>query len=192
VTGWYSSQNSQELSQKLSDLSVDAANLTGGFKVLGEVLDLLSAIANDGYSPLNFHRILIARRHIPELKTAGVEKGINALLNEIVVMLQSNAAMYFAARYEKAIKEIKRFVEEYGNILLSLTDDELVRIQRRISPARVQGVKRTGVIRQLLRELEGIVSASDMNNLQTIVDNIDALVGKESAESQMARISANS
>src|ERR1041384_2373646 len=64
IVGWHKSRAGKEISDRTATIEVEEAHLTGGFRVLAEVLQLLTAVVNDGYSPSIFRLILTAGKEV--------------------------------------------------------------------------------------------------------------------------------
>jgi hypothetical protein len=179
------------ISRDLVSLRTEASRFTGGLRLIGEALELLAAIASDGYSPLNFHRLLIAQkqaRYADPRIADSLEHSLTAVINQIGSMLQSNASLYFAARYQKAINEVRSLIERLCASIMSLPDDKLLALPSRSIQIDIEGVSRTGRMRQRLRELESILPLADLQTLYTLLENVQTLISTESAEVEMRRI----
>jgi len=82
-----------------------------------------------GFAPINFHRILITIKVLPTLHTDLIaDQPVKRLIDRLTVMLQSNSAAYFVARYDKAIREIRKFVELLVDTLILLPDEQLLEV----------------------------------------------------------------
>ncbi|MCP4368127.1 MAG: hypothetical protein GY797_08495 [Deltaproteobacteria bacterium] len=190
VNGWHKSKASKEISNNIALLRIQSAKFTGGYKVIGNIIDLFRAIASDGYSPLNFHRILQAHQTSDVfMDRVPLDKGVTTFSNAITVSLQTNSATYFASRYMKAIEEISEFLGELTNSIAELNDADLINIERKRLSTRAVGATRTNEIRQLVRAFEGYIKPSDVNTLLTMVDNIELYISKENASQEAERLS---
>ncbi|MEL6160757.1 MAG: hypothetical protein AAFQ40_01565 [Cyanobacteria bacterium J06623_5] len=189
VNGWEKAAASKEVSNAILNLGIETAKFTGGYRLIGESAELFQAIVNDGYSPAIFINIIDARSQVKSIGDAiPLDKGIQNLKNALTVELQSNSATYFVARYEKAIREIDKFVNYLVRLLVVMPDENLLQIQKMRSEAGDWAGTRTSTLRHMLRELETFFDPSEMPRLITMVENIESFIGKEHASAEARRL----
>lgn len=186
ISSWYRNDYCSDISKSISNLRFQSSILTGGFLLFSEAVDLMSSIATDGYSPLNFYRILTHYKDFYEINFSNSE--IRPFLNELVINLQSNASAYYLARYDKALKEIRKFIEEIGETLISLSDKELYSIPSMKLNFTIDTVTRTNSFRQQIRVLEDYIPNETKQRLLGRIDNIEVLISKEHASHEIEEI----
>jgi len=189
IVGWHKSRAGKEISDRTTTLEVEASHLTGGFRVLAEVLQLLTAVVNDGYSPLIFRLILTTGKEADSWReVVDTHKPMREVIDQLTVALQSNASLYYVARYEKGVNSILHFIELLVNGLVSLPDDKLVGLSSMASAYHVTSATRTGAIRKGVRQLEASLPFDQRNALQVLADNIETYISKEHAWNELGEV----
>ena len=189
IVGWHKSRAGKEISDRTATLDIEASQLTGGLRVLAEVLELLTAVVNDGYSPSIFRLILTAGKEVDSWReVVDTQKPLKQVIDQLTIALQSNASLYYLARYDKGVKSVLQFIELLINGLVSLPDEKLIALSSLTSIYHVKSATRTASIRQGLRQMEGMLTPEQRNALEALTDNIETYISKEHAKTELEGI----
>jgi hypothetical protein len=192
IVGWHKSRAGKEITDRTTVIEIEASRLTGGFRVLAEVLDLLTRIVNDGYSPMIFRLILTAGKEAESWReVVDTYKPAREVIDQLTVALQSNASAYYYARYDKGLKAVLQFVELLVDALVSMADDKLVGLSSMASSYHIRSATRTGAIRKNLRQLDQVLTFEQRNALQALTDNIETYISKEHAKHEIERMESS-
>lgn len=184
ISGWHNNTPAREFYQTVHATRHLSDSLTGPLRIYIEVLDMLVDLIRDGYSSIIFKNILEA---IGQGKIDSMNWDVthDRILDEVTVRLQSDSAMHFVARYAKSTKEMRKFVEYLSKCLLSMRDNDLVYISSFQRAKVVDAATRTESMRSHLRAMSPYVDSNDLENLSTLVSNIETYISKSHARDEL-------
>jgi hypothetical protein len=181
VTGWHRDPAAGSLSERVNKLRVIPDSFEGALIIYQEILELFVNLVRDGYSAVIFVNLFA----ILDDDTSGIkwEEPLHSVLNQINVSLQSNAAMYFIARYSKAVKEILALTDYLSRLLIGMEDNALIAAGN--GPVSNHGATHTATMRAAIRSLSTHLKKEEENTLFVYADNLETYISKSHAGDEL-------
>ncbi len=185
ITAWAETPATASVNSQMAAVSLRSQRLQGGLSLFSPLTRLLDGLVKDGYSSMIFFHVLSAGDVLKKNLGTDVGKPLSEAANALVCRLQSDASLYFLARYEKAIEELRLFAEIGVQAFTELSDKGLTSIATRSEKVHEAAATLTGDIRRRMRDIASVMPEGYPNRLETVLENIETYISKDFAREQL-------
>ncbi|MEZ5994519.1 MAG: hypothetical protein R3C25_02080 [Hyphomonadaceae bacterium] len=174
---------------KRERLNLQAADVQLGARlpVFSELTGLMKAIIDDSFSAvffMNFFKPELRQMILRDLAPAATQADIENLMAREI---SSNAALYYAARYKRAVELIEELTDGLVNAHLALTERNLAALERKAKSAPASET-RTGALRNHVQTARPFLGKIKCNEFLKLVDALEIAISKENAGAEASRI----
>jgi hypothetical protein len=184
IVGWWRARLPARLDQLRGELQAASAELPGHLEIFRHLLKLLETIWHNSYSPDFFFKRLLTVPGDKLLPDVPPDLAPTETVQALTSSLQSNAALYYASRYEEAMELMNEFVREAVHAYKELSADDLITLT--LGSADQESMDSTQMMRTLLNLAQTKLSPGAFVNLHRLIDTIERAVSDEAALGRLA------